>query len=260
MSQPHWKTCSILAAAVLALGLFSFWPTPASAESVLRIAMTAGDLPDWTGQPDQGYEGYRFVGFNLYDGLVNWDLSSSDKESDLRPGLATKWYPDPSNPNKWVFELRHGVKFHDGCDWNANSAIWNLDRLMNDKNPAFSPVNFARARSHTTNIDHAEKIDDYTVAIYTKTVESLFPYNIPFLLMMSKCALDKAQNDYAAYARAPAGTGPYKFDKAVPHERLEAREKSRLLGPEANPEAGSRRAVADARGFDARRRHPLGPG
>ena len=26
----------------------------AQAETVLRVAMTAGDIPDWTGQPDQG--------------------------------------------------------------------------------------------------------------------------------------------------------------------------------------------------------------
>jgi ABC-type transport system substrate-binding protein len=33
--------------------------------------------------------------------------------------------------------------------------------------------------------------------------------------------MQKAGNDYQAYAKAPAGTGPYKFDKVVPHERLE---------------------------------------
>src|SRR5260370_33054778 len=75
----------------------------ARAESVLRIAMTAGDIPSWTGQPDQGFEGYRFVGYGLYDGLTNWDLSRSDREVDIRPGLATKWYPDPKEPKRWVF-------------------------------------------------------------------------------------------------------------------------------------------------------------
>lgn len=191
------------------------------AESVLRIAMTAGDIPDWAGQPDQGFEGYRFVGFNLYDGLINWDLSHSDREAALRPGLATKWYVDPSNPKKWIFDLRHNVKFHDGCAWNADAAVWNLDRLTLKSSPAFSVVNFARARSRTNDIDHVAKIDDYTIAIYTKTVVSLFPYNMPYLLMMSPCAMAKAGNNYQAYAKAPAGTGPYMFDKVVPHERLE---------------------------------------
>lgn len=208
-------------AALLALATACVAPVPAAAESVLRIAMTAGDIPDWTGQPDQGFEGYRFVAFNLYDGLVNWDLSHSDREAVLRDGLATKWYPDANDPKKWIFELRRGVTFHDGCAWNADEAIWNFTRLTSDKSPAFNPVQFARSRSRTNNIDSVEKIDDYTIAIHTKTVESMFPYNLPFVLMLSKCALDKAHNDFAAYAQAPAGTGPYKFDKVVPHERLE---------------------------------------
>jgi hypothetical protein len=35
-----------------------------SAETVLRVAMTAGDVLITIGQPDQGFEGYRFVGYN----------------------------------------------------------------------------------------------------------------------------------------------------------------------------------------------------
>src|SRR5215470_2689075 len=82
----------------------------ARAESVLRVAMTAGDIPDWTGQPDQGFEGYRFVGWSLYDALINWDLSRSDREAPMVPGLATKWSIDPANNKRWIFELRKGVK------------------------------------------------------------------------------------------------------------------------------------------------------
>ena len=32
--------------------------------------MTAGDIPVMTGNPDQGFEGYRFVGYNPYDALL----------------------------------------------------------------------------------------------------------------------------------------------------------------------------------------------
>lgn len=221
MASSLRKYWPVTAAACLTLALSCAPKVAARAESILRIAMTAGDIPDWTGQPDQGFEGYRFVAFNLYDGLVNWDLSHNDREAVLRPGLATKWTPDESDPKKWVFELRRGVTFHDGCAWNADEAIWNFTRLTSDKSPAFNPIQFARSRSRTNNIESVEKIDDYTIAIHTRNVESMFAYNLPFVLMVSKCALDKAQNDYAAYARAPAGTGPYKFDKVVPHERLE---------------------------------------
>jgi peptide/nickel transport system substrate-binding protein len=194
---------------------------PAQAESVLRVAMTAGDIPDWTGQPDQGFEGFRFVGWSLYDSFINWDLSRSDVEAPLRPGLATKWYIDPKDNKRWIFELRKGVKFHDGCDWNADVALWNIDRLINDKVPQFHPVHYARQRARTNSIDRAEKVDDHTIAIYTKTPESLFYYNMAYWMVISKCALDAAGNDYKVYAKAPAGTGPYKFDKVVPRERLE---------------------------------------
>ena len=51
------------------------------AGGTLVVGMTAGDIPVTTGNPDQGFEGYRFVGYNLYDALLLWDLSKADKAS-----------------------------------------------------------------------------------------------------------------------------------------------------------------------------------
>ncbi len=42
------------------------------------------------GQPDQGFEGNRFSGNTMYEGLTLWDLSSADKASVIIPGLATE--------------------------------------------------------------------------------------------------------------------------------------------------------------------------
>src|SRR6516165_9199000 len=165
------KTAIKLLGAALACAIGSAdLAATALAESVVRVGMTAGDIPDWTGQPDQGFEGFRFVGWSLYDSLINWDLTRSDTEAPLTPGLATKWWVDPDNKKKWVFELRKGVKFHDGCEWNADVALWNIERLTNDKSPQFHPVHFARMRARTNNIDKIEKLDDGTIAIHTKTV------------------------------------------------------------------------------------------
>ena len=74
--------------------------TTAQAAGTLTVGMTAGDLPATTGNPDQGFEGYRFVGYNLYDSLVLWDLSKSDKVADIKPGLATEWQVDEANPKR----------------------------------------------------------------------------------------------------------------------------------------------------------------
>lgn len=191
------------------------------AEDTLTIAMTAGDVPDWGGQPDQGFEGYRFVSYSIYEPLVGWDLSSFDKEVTLRPDLATEWHIDPDDHTRWIFSLREGITFHDGCPWDADAAVWNLSRLTDQAHPAFSPVSFGRARSRTNNIASIEKVDDFTIAITNNSVESLFPYSLPYVFMISPCAYEQAGNDYDAYKDAPAGTGPFKFDSVVPHERLE---------------------------------------
>ena len=70
-------------AVALTLGLAA---GSALAGGTLRIAMTASDVPITTGAPDNGYEGVRFLGYPVYEGLVLWDLKSADKLADIRPG------------------------------------------------------------------------------------------------------------------------------------------------------------------------------
>src|ERR1700745_679598 len=101
--------------------------SPVAAESVGRIGMTAADIPRTLGQPDQGFEGNRFTGNTMYEGLTTWDLSSADKASVVIPGLATEWNVAPDDKTKWIFKLRPGVKFHDGSDFNAHSVVWNVE-------------------------------------------------------------------------------------------------------------------------------------
>src|SRR5271167_402174 len=132
MSKP--SVAATLRQAFLALGLAAF-AHAAGAESVLTVAMTAGDIPLTTGNPDQGFEGYRFVGYNLYDGLLLWDLSKSDKPSDIRPGLATSYEIDPNNNKRWIVHLRHGVTFHDGCKFSADEVLWNFQMRADEKAP-----------------------------------------------------------------------------------------------------------------------------
>ena len=199
------------------------WLTPvaARAESVVTVAMTAGDIPNTTGNPDQGFEGFRFVGYNLYDGLALWDLSRSDKPSDIKPGLATSWEVDPANHLRWIFHLRGGVKWHDGCPFTADDVVWNFARITDDKAPQYYTLQMALTRAYTTNFASVEKLDDHTVAINTKVVESLFPYQMSYLLMISRCRAEALHYDWNAYAEHPSGTGPFRADRYVAHERFE---------------------------------------
>src|SRR6266481_4353390 len=40
--------------------------------------------------------------------------------SDIKPGLATEWHVDEANDKRWIFTLRQGVKWHDGCPFTAD--------------------------------------------------------------------------------------------------------------------------------------------
>jgi hypothetical protein len=64
-----------------------FLPTgPAAAQGTLRIGMTASDIPYTGGQTDNGFEGFRFVGYQIYESLIAWDLTRGDRLAPSCPG------------------------------------------------------------------------------------------------------------------------------------------------------------------------------
>jgi ABC-type transport system substrate-binding protein len=203
------------------LGLLAVSVVPAFSQGTLRIGMTAADIPLTTGQPDQGFEGYRFAGYTIYDALVNWDLSKADAAADIKPGLATEWKPVEGDHKKWIFKLRQDVKFHDGTAFNADAVIWNLDKLLNDKSPQFDPKQTAQARGRIPTLVGYKKIDDYTVELETRVVNSLFPYDMSYIFYSSPTNWEKQGKDWAKVGLNPVGTGPFKVDRVVPRERME---------------------------------------
>ena len=210
----------MMRAAFIAAALaFAF--SGAHAQGTLTVAMTAGDLPVTTGVPDQGFEGNRFVGLNIYDALTGWDLSRADGPKDLIPKLATSWHIDPENHKRWIFVLRDGVKFHDGCTFTADDVVWNYKRYTNKDAPGFEPLAFALARQYMVNVETAEAIDPHTVAVTMRMTDSTFPYPASFVPIISRCRAESLKLDWQAYMTHPSGTGPYRFVSAVAHERME---------------------------------------
>src|SRR5215468_6408671 len=138
--------------AAVAFGSALMTASFAWAGGTLIVGMTAGDIPVTTGNPDQGFEGYRFVGYNLYDGLMLWDLSKADKPSEIKPGLATSYEADPQDSKRWIVHLRHGVKWHDGCDFKADDVVWNFQIRTDEKAPNFFAQQFTYTRAFLTNV------------------------------------------------------------------------------------------------------------
>ena len=223
-----WATASLLALAVT---------QPAMAqEKVLRIAMTAADIPRTLGQPDQGFEGNRFTGIPMYDALTHWDLSKADGPSVLVPGLATSWAVDAKDKTKWVFKLRPGVKFHDGSALNADAVVWNVRKVLDKDAPHFDASQVGVTASRMPTLRSARKIDDLTVELTTSEPDSFLPINLSNLFMASPAHWDnklkavpasvvdpaeRAKQAWAAFAADASGSGPFKMAKFSPRERLE---------------------------------------
>src|SRR5260370_12721460 len=171
------------AAMVLAVAVGAGLPAIAGAETVLRIGMTAADIPRTLGQPDQGFEGNRFTGLTMYDGLTMWDLSSADKASVVIPGLATEWKVDDADKKKWTFKLRPGVTFHDGSPFNADAVVWNVEKVLKQDAPQFDPSQVGVTASRMPTLASARKIDDMTIELTTKEPDSFLPITLTNLFM-----------------------------------------------------------------------------
>src|SRR2546428_1093557 len=59
----------------------------------------------------------------VFDGLVRYKGATTEVE----PALAEKW--EVSRDGRvWTFQLRRGVKFHDGTPLDAAAVVWNFER------------------------------------------------------------------------------------------------------------------------------------
>ena len=238
-------------AAMLALTIAGTLSSTAFAqEKVLRIGMTAGDIPRTLGQPDQGFEGNRFTGIPIYDSLTQWDLSKADAPSVLIPGLATSWEVDEKDKTLWVFKLRDGVVFHDGSPVNADAIVWNVNKVLDKTAEQFDASQVGVTASRMPTLRSARKIDDLTVELKTSEPDSFLPINLTNLYMASpthwKAKLDavpatvtdpvaRSQQAWTAFAADASGSGPFKMSRLVPRERLELVKNDAYWDPARKP-------------------------
>ena len=195
------SVCAAVGIAVMAAG-------SAAAQGTLRIGMTASDIPLTTGQADNGGEGMRFMGYTVYDGLINWSLSSATDPSDLTPGLATSWGLDPADTTKthWIFKIRPGVKFHDGSAFTADSAVWNFDKLLKRDSPQFDQRQSAQGKTRIPAVASYRALDPMTLEIVTNQPDATLPYQLSWIMMSSPAQWEKLGKSWEAFAKTPSGT------------------------------------------------------
>jgi peptide/nickel transport system substrate-binding protein len=125
-------------------------------------------------------------------------MDVDDQGRFLPTGLTTN-YVLASDGKSVTLTLRRGVKFHDGTDFNAQAAKWNLDSVMQGK------------LIGTSTWASTDVIDTYTVRLNLIQRDYAVSANLGGVttFMVSPTAVQKNGVDWAR--SNPVGTGPFKL-------------------------------------------------
>jgi len=144
---------------------------------------------------------------NTANGYIYETLLTYNEKFELVPSLATSWSRDGNL--LWKFDLRKGVKFHDGTPFTAEDVVYSIQRAM-------APT--SNFRVYTTGIQGAQAIDPNTVLIYTNAPNPVLLRQLTELRIMSKAWSEKnkvvqpqnfVQKEETFAARNANGTGPF---------------------------------------------------
>ncbi|AJY45953.1 ABC transporter substrate-binding protein [Martelella endophytica] len=150
---------------------------------------------------------------NMYDGLVRY----KDGTLEVEPALATDWTISDDGKT-YTFNLRDGVKFHDGSPFNAEAVKFNFDRMLDENHPFHDTGPFPLSFNFSA-IDNVEVVDDLTVKFTLSEAYAPFLSNLayPTGLIVSPEAVKEYGKDYG---RHPSGTGAFKFEEWDPNAKV----------------------------------------
>lgn len=95
-------------------------------------------------------------------------LVDVDRQGKPAPGLALSW--KPVDDLTWEFALRRGVSFHDGEPFNADTVLFNLDRMFRKNLDRWGIKDVAAVTAFDKVypfVTRWEKVDDFTVRVHT---------------------------------------------------------------------------------------------
>jgi peptide/nickel transport system substrate-binding protein len=164
-----------------------------------------------------------------------WDaLTEIDAALEVKPGLATAWRL--VDANTWEFDLRQGVRFHDGTPFTARDITATFARVPAVPN---SPALFT---SFIRPVREVQVIDGRTIRIITSTPTATLPGDLARVLLVAE--RDAGQTTSEFNAGRVNGTGPYRFAGYVNSESLSITRNDSYWGPRAPWQAVTLRTIA----------------
>lgn len=126
-------------------------------------------------------------------------LGRFNEKGDLVPWLAKNWEQN-AKTKTITFNLRSGIKFSDGTEFNAEAVKWNINKYIEAK------------RSEVSNIDSIDVVDKDTIRINVKAWDSSTLTAIGFFVRYISPTAFNAHGKQWCYTN-PVGTGPFLLDK-----------------------------------------------
>jgi len=176
---------------------------------VFRIINASGPqvLGGFEGGPADAYYAFPAV-----EALLD-ATSDRSQGNGLEPVLAQSYTEDVAN-KKFIFNLRKGVKFSDGTDFNADAVLWNFQQVIDNNRLQYADKWVG-----------IKKIDDFTVEIDFNEYTNQLIQSWGWAMMRSPTAYQNATGGDAAKGKEwnrthAVGTGPFILKEFVRDDHI----------------------------------------
>lgn len=138
-------------------------------EKILRMSVSGTPKID----PATGVDGGSLIAMvNLYDSLVY-----PKYDGTVEPSIAENWEVSQDNLT-YTFQLRKGVKFHDGSELKASDVVFSIKRLL--------AIGEGNAYLYKDYIKESVAVDDYTLKITLNKPFGPFLITLPRIYIVSE--------------------------------------------------------------------------
>jgi peptide/nickel transport system substrate-binding protein len=173
--------------------------------------------------PPGGGKAVPSISWAIYDDLISTDYAFAydfntncvvtnvvdsllrvSPEGKLLPNLATSW--KRVDPTTYVYQLRQGVKFHDGTEMTAEDAAASLSRLLDPKLGTYLAV-------FITNVKSAQATGQYELTVKLSRPDALWDFAPATSVgaVSSKAFLERHGKEVGSPSVGIMGTGPFRF-------------------------------------------------
>lgn len=160
------------------------------------------------------------VAQQLFDGLVQYDGSLT-----IIPAIAQSW-KGSRNGLSWTFQLRKGVKFHNGREVTTEDVVYSFTRILDPKTNSKAAEMFLKIKGakefvegRTQTVQGLRATDRYTIHI--ELLEASAPFVANLAIGYAKIVPREVVEALGpAFGDHPAGTGPFRFSRWKKDEEI----------------------------------------